>query len=170
MDWDADRYRADVGARRGFADASEMKLLTKYSPIRGVEDVLQREKNNEPLPLSPHPCVVEDCHGRVLLWSLPGVVSRRHQVATFVFEDLVRSHTFARTYSSGFTQIISDLCAQSPVSQMAAQMTSSLARSPLGAADRSTFVRVVNTALVSCRYPLDGINKDTWYDIEISSE
>ena len=81
MQWDADRYAQQVGGLRGFPTSEKESLLMwKYPPLRGAEDVHRREQRQEHLPLVPEPCIVVDQHGRVLLWSLPGILSKRLQV------------------------------------------------------------------------------------------
>ena len=59
-------------------DDAEDHLMVKYPPLIGVDGVLKFEGIN--LPLVVGPAIITDVQDRILLWSLPGVLSARRQV------------------------------------------------------------------------------------------
>lgn len=84
MKWDASRYSRKVEHYRGQIQGTENKLLERFPPIQGAEEVLRRESEGRSLPIVREGCVVKDQFGRVLLWSLPSIFSPEFQVSRAV--------------------------------------------------------------------------------------
>ena len=82
LPWDANGYQKAV-SKKGFATKAELGLMTRFPPIRGLEDVLERERSKLQLPISEGPCVIVDQHGRILVWCLPSVIPKHRQVRVF---------------------------------------------------------------------------------------
>lgn len=85
MGWDAEGYSRRVGSLPGYTiNARENQLLSTFPPLRGAEDIHNRERLGQQLPLVAGPCTVVDIHGKVMLWSLPGILPPRMRVMQFV--------------------------------------------------------------------------------------
>lgn len=85
MDWDAEGYSRRVGGLPGYSsNKRENRLLNKFPPLRGADDIHNRERLGQQLPLVASPCTVLDKHGKVMLWSLPGILPPRMRVMQFI--------------------------------------------------------------------------------------
>lgn len=74
LPWDADRLEEkakDTREDEGEESASNIKLWEYF------EQVSLGEKEE--------PCVIVDCHGRILLWYLPGILKHRVVSATDLY-------------------------------------------------------------------------------------
>ncbi len=41
-----------------------------------------QEPTPEQYSIIPDPCVIVDCHGKILVWSLPNIISKTRQVSS----------------------------------------------------------------------------------------
>nr|VWP01791.1 Cytochrome P450 monooxygenase AKT7 (EC (AK-toxin biosynthesis protein 7) [Ganoderma boninense] len=75
--WDADDYANDVSNTALPNPEVEARLMAKYPPLIPIEEVTRRHDDNLPIILGP--AIVTDVKGRILLWSLPNVLSDSRQ-------------------------------------------------------------------------------------------
>ncbi|KAI0716911.1 hypothetical protein C8Q76DRAFT_692454 [Earliella scabrosa] len=76
LTWDAAHYAASLQRATVGTVEYENALLQQFPPLGPVDVVIDDTK---PLPVIPDPCVFCDRVGRRISWSLPGVMSERHQ-------------------------------------------------------------------------------------------
>uniref|UniRef100_A0A5K1K6H8 Cell surface hydrophobicity-associated protein n=1 Tax=Ganoderma boninense TaxID=34458 RepID=A0A5K1K6H8_9APHY len=75
--WDAEAYANDLKRVALPNPEVEDRLMVKYPPLLGVDGVLAFHAAN--LPVIEGPAIVTDNQGRVLVWSLPGILSSNRQ-------------------------------------------------------------------------------------------
>ncbi|PIL28433.1 hypothetical protein GSI_08467 [Ganoderma sinense ZZ0214-1] len=77
VSWDAVDYANDVSKAALPNPDVEARLMAKYPPLIPCAEVICRQDDN--LPLIVGPAIVTDVKGRILLWSLPQVLSDTRQ-------------------------------------------------------------------------------------------
>ncbi|PIL25596.1 hypothetical protein GSI_11344 [Ganoderma sinense ZZ0214-1] len=77
VSWDAVDYANDVSKAALPNPDAEARLMAKYPPLIPRAEVIRHHDDN--LPLIVGPAIVTDVKGRILLWSLPNVLSDSRQ-------------------------------------------------------------------------------------------
>ena len=81
LPWDAAHYAASLQRSTVPTVEYENALLSQFAPLGPIDRVMDDTK---PLPVISDPCVFCDRVGRQISWSLPSVMSERHQVYCYV--------------------------------------------------------------------------------------
>ncbi|KAI0687848.1 hypothetical protein C8T65DRAFT_746924 [Cerioporus squamosus] len=74
--WDAQRYADRLGNGTTLDIKQEDELFKRYPPLGHRPGV---EPKPEEYGVISQPAVITDCHGNLLIWSLPGIISERRQ-------------------------------------------------------------------------------------------
>ena len=77
--WDAVEYANTLPRSTTLKKVMEESLLREYPPITPVSAV---EGRTACLPIVPEPAVFTDSAGRLLAWSLPGIIPLHRQVSS----------------------------------------------------------------------------------------
>ncbi len=79
LSWDAHRYADHVSKTSTAINVErEDELLKTYPPLGHVQGDV--DANPESYKIIAEPAVITDCHGKILVWSLPKILSQQRQV------------------------------------------------------------------------------------------
>ncbi|TFK89215.1 hypothetical protein K466DRAFT_611054 [Polyporus arcularius HHB13444] len=76
LTWDGHRYADSLAKTAVLQLSEEDKRLRRYPPLIPAEDIIAGDRY---YGLIDHPAIIVDCHGNILVWTLPKIIPKHRQ-------------------------------------------------------------------------------------------